>query len=428
MRKTIFCYVSIVLLTISTFSALNSQAFGSNILYNPVVTLIGNGGTIPSGTGVTTTLELFQNSQANQPSPVASLSYSGLVNSNSTVEGALSNNPALADAAAAGQSYSGTGYVFSAGYAGSDPTASVTTVPNRVVGYMTVGANSLSSATLGPSQPQASAYAGSTIRAAVGDDGVTNFWTAGTASSAATAGWRYFNLNTQLYSTVTNTRTTQIRNGQLFGSADSLSTVGIAAIGSGTPTPSSNVNAATNLINIGASNTASPLAFALLTDPNGVATTVSNTSTYGYNVAYIADDGSQTAEAGTGNAGIQKWIWNGTAWTHVYSILSSNTADSGYTGLAVQLDTTNDSAILWATTAGGARLEQFADLLGDTSATNADNSEVTLATAPTNDLFRGVALSPVAVPEPSTFVLSAFGLVSLIGACRRSLKISRQLR
>jgi hypothetical protein len=187
---------------------------------------------------------------------------------------------------------------------------------------------------------------------------VANFWTAGTASSAATAGWRYFNLNTQLYSTVTNTRTVQIRNGQLFGSSDSLSTVGIAAIGS---------------------------------------------------------------EAGTGDAGIQKWIWNGTAWTHAYSILSSNTADTGYTGLAVQLDTTNDSAILWATTAGGARLEQFTDLLGDTSATSADASEITLATAPANDLFRGVALSPVAVPEPSALVLGAVGLASLIRARRRSL-------
>src|SRR5262249_46497695 len=175
-------------------------------------------------------------------------------------------------------------------------------------------------------------------------------------------------------------------------------------------------------INIGASNTASPLAFALLTDPNGVATIPSNPSTFGYNVAYIADDGSQTAEAGTGNAGIQKWVWNGTAWTHAYSILSSNTADTGYTGLAVQLDTTTDSAILWATTAGGARLEQFTDLLGATSATDADTSEITLATAPTNNLFRGVALAPVSVPEPSTFVMSCVGLICLGCLIRTRLK------
>src|SRR5262249_21736905 len=155
-------------------AGLTYQTSGSQILYNPVVTIVGDGNAIPAGTGVTTTIELFQSSQANQSSPVASLSYTGLVNSNSSVEGALSNNPALADAAAAGQTYSGIGYVYSAGYAGSDQTLSVTTVPNRVVGYMQVAPNSLSGATLGPTQPQSAAYAGSTIRGAVGDDAVTS--------------------------------------------------------------------------------------------------------------------------------------------------------------------------------------------------------------------------------------------------------------
>ena len=278
----------VVATTATSFSA------SAAILYNPVVAQVGDGIKIGSGSGVTTTIETFTNSVANQSAPVASLAYTGLVNTNSSVEGMLSNSPSIADAAAAGQAFTGTALIYSAGYAGTDTTAAVTTTANRVIGVVTVGANSLSNATIAASAPQSVAYAGSTFRAAAGDDTATNFWTAGTAASVtSTAGFRYVNpttsTNSQIATTptnITNTRTIETRNGQVFGGTSSGSTVGIYALGSDTPLTT---QTGTSLISTGTSSDHSPESFALLTD---TANTVSTANTFGYNVAYITDQGA----------------------------------------------------------------------------------------------------------------------------------------
>src|SRR5262249_55634596 len=157
-----------------------------------------------------------------------------------------------------------------AGYVGADNTAAVTTAADRVVGFMKVGPNSLSGATLSPSQPQASTYAGSTFRGAAGDDTATNFWTAGTAASVATtAGFRYFNTNVQIPvspTNITNTRTMSIQKGQLFGGTSSGSAVGVYAIGTGLPGAngaSITGQTATSLIATGTSSDHAPEQFVL---------------------------------------------------------------------------------------------------------------------------------------------------------------------
>src|SRR5262249_23747998 len=158
------------------------------------------------------------------------------------------------------------------------------------------------------------------FRSATGDDSATNFWTGGTGTTATTAGWRYFNSNTQLFSTITNTRATEIRNGQLFGSTGS-GTPGVYAVGTGLPTSG---NAATLLVGTGSG--ASPYEFVLIDDPSNSASTA---TTFGYDTAYIADD-----RAIGSNGGIEKWVWNGTAWTNPYTL---NDGTAGNRGLAGQL-------------------------------------------------------------------------------------------
>jgi hypothetical protein len=363
--------------------------------------MVGDGTTVVSSQSRTTTLRVYSNTTAAQASPLSELAFNNnvangtrLTNSDSaTSEGLLSNNPGVADAAAAGTSFGGTVYAYSAGYDAANQTANVnataTNAP-RVVGVMNATNNTLVSATIPFSQTQASAYDNNNFRGATGDDSAANVWTSGTGT-AANAGWRHFGSNTQVSATVTNVRTVEIRNGQLFGSTGS-GTRGIYAIGTGTPQNSGNT--ATNLFNTGSNS--SPYEFVLIDDPSNAASTA---TTFGYDTAYIADDSATGS-----NGGIQKWVWNGTAWSNAYTL---NDGTGGARGLAGQLDPDTGKVTLWATTATGDKLEQVTDL-----GAGALSPFTTLATAPANDLFRGVALT-TATPEPASLSLLA---VAVAGA------------
>jgi hypothetical protein len=191
--------------------------------------------------------------------------------------------------------------------------------------------STVSGATVPVTQTNATAYDNNNFRSATGDDAAAKFWTGGTGT-AANAGWRYFNTNTQTSATVTNVRTTEIRNGQLFGSTGS-GTRGIYSVGTGLPQTSGNT--ATVLVNTGASS--SPYEFVLIDDPNNAASTA---TTFGYDTAYVADDSS----IGAANGGIQKWVWNGTAWSNPYTL---SDGVGGNRGLAGQLDPDTGKVTLW---------------------------------------------------------------------------------
>jgi hypothetical protein len=431
----------------------------ATLLYEPVVSQVGDGNTIASGTaGVTDTIEVYQDSIANQASPVAQQSYTGLVNTNSVTEGNLTNNGPLADAATAGLPYSGTALVFSGGYSGTDPASGVlgsstVTGAGRLVGSMQVSANSVSNQVLSSTVSAASLYTGSNFRGAVGD-GAGNYWTAGTGTATGTNGFQYFsNSNTtpaQLLTeesnpssagtlqNVINTRTIQMRNGQILGSSDTGGNVGITEIGSGTPTTAGQTGNLVLATAVSAtpgptgtsSALASPYDFVLVDDPNNSAT---YSSALPYNVAYVADAGTGTGGQSTelaGKAGIEKWSWNGSAWTQLYSITENNSAitgGTGYVGLAGELvpaasSPLNDSFVLFATNNAGNALEQFTDPLEATTDSAAESSEVVLASAPTNDFFRGVALAP-AVPEPGTLSVLGCGVFGLM-VRRRKARVS----
>jgi len=417
-----------------------STAVSAALLYNPVVTQVGDGSTALGTAGATTTIQVYANNVANQPAPLSQLAYGNgvLVNSGSSItEGELANNPGLADAATAGLPYAGTPYVFSGGYAANDGTPAVSGAAAgaaRVVGDMTVSASDVASANIVATQTATNAYAPTgNIRAAVGDDSASNVWTAGTSVLGGTAGYRYFNNNTQLENSVgpTNTRTVQIRQGQLYGSSDTSTFVGISVIGSGVP--QSGGQTITPLFSTGASTVASPEAFVLIDDSNVSTPTVGNVNVP-FNVAYIADSNAENANS---QPGIQKWVYSPTAtgnngWSLAYVISDSATgAPTGYNGLAAELeqvrtisassDPINDNVVLYATNnlnvpGGGNSLERFIDPLEGGSAGGTDTTLLTLATAPADDAFRGVALAPV--PEPASATLMGAAMVGLL-KCRR---------
>ena len=382
---------------------LGARSASAQLYYDPVVTLIGTPSAPVSGTGYTTSLALYLNSVANQASAQSLVSYNSgatgtrLVNSTTaTSEGALSNSPTIANNAALGIQSTGTAYVYSAGYDAASGTASVSaagTSANRALGQATVGIDTVSNASVIQTQTQATAYSGNNIRGATGNDNGTNLYTAGTGSPTTTAGWRNFVTNAQLGSTVTNTRTVELLAGGLFGTTGS-GTVGIYKID---PT---GVAAPTAFITTGTSSDHSPYEFALFNNPTNT------NSQFGYNIAYIADDKSPTGDT---NGGIEKWTYNGTAWSQAYIL--QDTSTTYYRGLAGELDPTSGQVTLFATTSDGTKLQQVTD-------SGATASFTTLATAPTNEVFRGVALAPSAVPEPSALASLAAGL-GLLGFRRR---------
>jgi hypothetical protein len=409
LRRGSFVALAVGLLATSTASA--------GLLFNPVVTVVGDGTNITSGVGVTTTDRVYLNSVASQVAPLSSAAYNSstagtrLVNSfSASSEGSLTNNPGISDAAAQGVSYAGTAFVYNAGYDAADNTASVNGTAanaNRSLGQINVTASLATGATVLKTQTQATAYNNNNIRGATGDNTGTNIYSAGTASTAALGGWRNFNTNTILSSTPTNVRTVELLGGNLYGSTGSGNT-GIYQVD---PT---GATAATPFIITGssASPSHSPYEFALFDD-------LTNTSTInGYNVAYIADDAGGSGATG---GGIEKWTYNGTAWSQAYIL--QDTTTTFYRGLAGEKDPATGLVTLFASTADGLKLQQVTD-----NGVGAASPFTTLASfvAADNRVFRGVALAPVSVPEPSTCLLAIMAAIGGTVAMRRRARLNRK--
>ena len=398
-------------------------ASADTLYYNPVVDVVGSGGTVAlTSSGFPVAIDVFQNSTSGQLAPTSSAAFASssgtnLVDSgNSSSEGALSNNPLVTMMAALGQSYTGSAaYVYNVGYnvpAGSAAVAASTTDPTAA-GQTSVTGGVASNPQILLTQSRSANYSGVSIRGAGGADDTANptLYAAGAAGS-----WRNYTTSTQVGapSNVRTVQETYASNGtaQLFGSSDTGSTVGISVINPSTSTSSLLVQSAT------ASSLASPYAFVLFDN------TANSATIDGYNTAYIADDGTGSSEA-AGNAGIEKWTFNGSVWMKDYTLLGmlpTGSNATGYRGLAGQMDGAGSGdVILYATDASSAYLQQVIDPVA--ALTNPGDTFTTLATAPTNEVFRGVGLAPVApVPEPNTIALLAAGACGLYCIIRRRRK------
>lgn len=157
---------------------------------------------------------------------------------------------------------------------------------------------------------------------------------------------------------------------------------------------------------------------------------------------YVADTGDPKA-GGTGDGGIQKWLYSNGAWNLAYTLTDANfvspasatTAADGETGFeALALKLVGGNADLYAVsyTAGDADpngLYAIVDNLGATTLpTGSDTETFTELEAAsgssnvngTDQNFKGVAFAPEAVPEPSTWLMAGASILVLLAIRRRT--------
>jgi hypothetical protein len=197
----------------------------------------------------------------------------------------------------------------------------------------------------------------------------TNYW-AGGGNTGIVFGSASSNLDTIVSSTTTNIRYLTNSGSQLYYSTASGGS-GIWKVGNGAPSNSGNVS--TIYIPTG---TGSPYGFSMKFDST---------------VCYIADD-----RAPASGGGIQKWTRSGSTWTLAYTFGTGVGSTVGARGLAVNWNTTPPTII--ATTAEGTinRIIRIND-------TSASVLPVTIATAVSNTIFRGVSFTPGTSTLPVKF-------------------------
>ncbi len=230
---------------------------------------------------------------------------------------------------------------------------------------------------------------GNNPRGAVTTDGTDLYVTGGAG------GIRYATVgsttSTQLSTTPTNLRAVDVYNGNLYITTASGSSVRIGEVGTGLPTtPGQTIAPLPGT----PTSTISPYAFVLLhTGATGT----------GVDTLYFADDSATTG-------GIFKYSLKGGNWVAEGSITAP-----GVRGLTA--DVVNGVVNLFGTTggsgaAGGGSIYGFTDATGFGNAVS--GAAATLATAPTNEAFRGIAFVPTsaAVPEPTSLALLGLGGVA----------------
>ena len=271
-------------------------------------------------------------------------------------------------------------YLLLAGYDAAVGTASVVSTTSaanpRIVGRVDMLDSIDTSTALGD------AYSGNNIRSATSTNGM-DLWTGGTASSGGSV--RYTTLggttSTQLSTTITNIRVVNIFNGQLYCSSATGSFQGVSTVGSGTPTTS------------GQTITLLP-GFPTASGPSSYDFWLADASTM-----YVADDRTN------GSGGVQKWAFNGSAWSLQYTLASS--AATGLRSITGATDPGSGQNLMYGITTDN-KLVSVIDA-------GAGSSFNVLATAPANTAFRGVEFAPV--PAPGSLALLT--LSGLIAARRR---------
>lgn len=267
-------------------------------------------------------------------------------------------------------------YILAPGYNAAPGTASVasttsTAVP-RVVARID-GAGNVDTTT-----GFTDAYSANNIRSAASVDG-SAIYTGGTGTTTF-GGVHYGTLgsttSTQIESTPLNIRNVAIFGGQLYLSASSTPFLGIATVGTGTPTTSGQT--VTQITPTYGTGNPSPYQFFFADLTSSVA---------GVDTLYVADDRT-TANGG----GIAKFSLVGGSW--VLNNIYAGTGTVGARGLTGVVSGSNVTLYATTTETSANRLISITDTSGYNGTLS--GTATTVATATTNTVFRGVAPAPLA--------------------------------
>jgi hypothetical protein len=220
------------------------------------------------------------------------------------------------------------------------------------------------------------AFDTSNIRGAATVDG-GSFWASGTSGTidAGLAGVQYVALGstgatTNLFDY--NVRMVGIFGGQLYLSAQLPPYNGVATVGTGTPTTAGQTVTLLPGFPDGDAGS-SPTQFSMLKLDGSVGPV---------DTLYIADEASQA-----NGGGIQKWVYDGMSWTKIATFTDG--ASTGFRGV-MAVPSGSNVIVLGVTSSSNANL--IVKYVDDGANTNPTGT--TLATAPTNTVYRGIAVPP----------------------------------
>jgi hypothetical protein len=372
--------VALIALPLAAGVAGASGGFTSGDL---VVYRVGNGSAALSSAATPVFLDEYATTPSAAPALTLALPSASSSQDDVTASGTATSEGEL-NLSVDGTKLLATGYNAAAGTASVSGTAS--SADARVVGEVDSAGDIDTSTALN------ALYSANNIRSAASTNGTSIYAGGPTNGVVATADGSTSGTQLTPSSGDVNFRSAEIFGGQLYASSGSgTTTTGIDVIGSGLPTASTTV---TNLSGLDStSGTSSPYGFLLFNETGGS----------GPDTAYVAD-----ATAGK----ILKYVLSGSTWTADGS--SSSTATTGVTGLTGTF--VNGVATLYATSPTS--LVSISDTTGQGALVATPSL---LATAGTNEAFRGVAFAPSAstgnpLPEsPLAIALPAVGVVVIGG-------------